>query len=381
MKYPIWLSSILCLTVSVTLVGCGSKNQGKFTDEEMAMIPLANKYDLPDASGGYTLKIYSQTITVDEILQSAEKQLRPFAEKLSRQEFAAQSIGFFRQTVRGKTVDILLYEEARKKAPENIDDMLEKGVESEIARFVAGFNNNYALAEKAIKNMGMDWKSFREYQKKLIMTQSFISSELKTEKRFSNQELRAFYDKHREEHFSQEGRIEFSLIDINPEKITDEQMNDGETGEQAAQRISREVMNKLKTGEDFAALAEKYSHTLAVKGGRWDPVTIGSSSLVKPFNQIETLALTMQPGQIKGPMNVEGHLFILKLERIQEPKTIAFEDVKKQIEQQLLFQHRNQQYEKLIEKLITAADIVRLEDFSQSCANEAYNRWGRDGNQ
>ncbi|MHC4552440.1 MAG: peptidylprolyl isomerase [Planctomycetota bacterium] len=378
MKRQDWVIAVLCLAVVVVLAGCGNKNQGKFTDEEMAMIPLANKYALPDASGGYTLKVYSQTITVDEILQAAEKNMKPMAAQLGRDAFRVQSQDYFRQAVRGKTVDILLYEEARKQAPDNIDDMLEKGVESEIARFVAGYNNNYALAEKAIKEMGMDWKSFREYQKKLIMTQSYISDALTAEKRFSNQELLDYYESVRKEYFTQVGIIEFSLIDMMADKLTDKQIAPGEDKQQAAERICKEITSQLENGEDFAALASKYSYTMRASGGRWTPHTIGSGSLPKPYDIVEEWAVTMQPGEIKGPIEVEDHYFVLKLESIQHGRVIPFEQVKKQIEQQLLFQYRNQQYTELVQKLITTADVVRLERFSQSCIEVAYNRWGKD---
>lgn len=378
MKRQDWVISAAGLVVAVVLIGCGSKNQGKFTEEEMAMIPLANKYELPEASGGYTLKVYSEAITIDEILQATEKAMKPLAATLNRDAFRLESQDYFRQAVRGKTVDILLYVEARKKAPENIDDMLEKGVESETARFVAGFNNNYALAEKAIKEMGMDWKSFREYQKKLIMTQSFISGALKAEKRFSNKELRDYYESIKDEYFTQVGQIEFSLIDMIPDKLTDKQIVPGEGKQQAAERICKEITSQLQKGEDFAALASKYSYTMRDSGGRWTPHTIGSGSLPKPYDIVEEWALTMQPGEIKGPTEIDGHIFVLKLENIQLGRVIPFEEVKKQIEQQLLFQYRNQQYTELVQKLITTADVVRLERFSQNCVEEAYNRWGRD---
>lgn len=370
---------ILCLAISFILTGCGGGSlQGKYTDEEMSMIPIAPKYNLPEASGGYTLRIYSETISVDEILGVTEKMLKPYAAQVDRATFKAESIGYVREAIRGKTVDILLYQEARKDAPENIDDMLEKSVESEIARFVSGYNNNYALAEKAIKEMGMDWKSFREYQKKLIMTQSYISSSLNKDKRFSHQELVDYYELIKEKQFTQIGLIEFSLIDIIPDKLTSDQVAEGQSNEAAAAKLAEEAMAKLKAGEDFAAIAEAYSHTMAVNGGKWTPHTIGSGSLPKPYDMLEDHAVAMTTGQIKGPITADGHIFILKLDRIQHGQIIPFDEVKKQIEQRLQFQYRNEQYQELVQKLIQKADFVQLERFSDFCTDQAYNRWGRD---
>ena len=380
MKNTMIAIQTVVLMATWIVAGCSSKQaQGKFTEEQMQTIPYANKYDLPQATGGMTLGIDTETITIDEVLGYAEKKLKPYAEQTDRQTFESETLPFIRETIKGKVTDILLYQEARKTVPDNIDDSLEKAVESEISRFVSGYGNNYAVAERAIKQMGMDWKSFRQYQKKLILTQSYISSTLKEEKRFSYRDLLDYYDSVKDEQYIQIGFVEFSIIDIVADKLTNEQVPEGETPDAAARRIVNELLDKLNAGEDFAELATQYSHgPFASQGGKLQPVTTGANSLAEPYATLERQALEMQPGQIEGPVEVEGRLFILRLGKIQHSETKAFSEVQKQIEQQLQFQHRQQQYQEFIKKLILKADIVQLERFAEFCANEAYNRWGRD---
>ncbi|MHC5018390.1 MAG: peptidylprolyl isomerase [Planctomycetota bacterium] len=202
------------VTVSLAAVlllgaGCGNrKKYGKYTEEQMQQIGFANKYDLPAPSGSsMVLGIHSETLTSDEILAITEITLQPAAAQMPEAEFTAQAKPFVRDVIRGKVTDILLYQQARKTAPETIDDMLDKAVDSEINRFVASYGNNYALAESKIKEMGMDWRSFKEYQKKMIMTQSYISSTIKEEKRFSHQQLRDFYDQNKDEVFCRKGEV------------------------------------------------------------------------------------------------------------------------------------------------------------------------------
>ena len=380
MKKTMMLIQIVVLMTAWIVAGCSSKqSQGKFTEEQMQTIPYANKYDLPQATGGMTLGIGTETITADEVLGAAEQKLKPYAEQTDRQTFESETLPFIREAIKGKVIDILLYKEARKTTPDNIDDTLEKAVESEISRFVSGYGNNYAVAERAIKSMGMDWKSFKDYQKKLIMTQSYISSTLKEEKRFSHRDLLDYYESVKDEQYDQGGFVEFSIIDIVPDKLTDEQVAEGETPDTAAGRIVNELLDKLKAGGDFSELAKQYSHgPFAGQGGKLQPVTTGSNSLAEPYATLERQALEMQPGQIKGPISIDEHLFILHLENIQHSQTTAFSEVQKQIEQQLLFQHRQQQYQDLIKKLILKADVVQLERFAEFCTGEAYNRWGKD---
>jgi foldase protein PrsA len=378
-KTMIVVQAIIFMGICI-VAGCSSKQQqGKFTEEQMQTIPYANKYDLPQATGGMTLGIDTETITADEILKYTEQKLKPYAEQTDRQTFESEALPLTRETIRGKVIDILLYKEARKTAPDNIDDELEKAAESEISRFVSGYGNNYAMAERAIKNMGMDWKSFKEYQKKLIMTQSYISSTLKEEKRFSYRDMLDYYDSVKDQQYTQTGFIEFSIIDIVADKLPAEHIAEGQTPEAAANHIVNELLDKLNAGQDFAELAKQYSTgPFANQGGRLQPVTTGSDSLTEPYATLEKKALQMQPGQIKGPIVVDEHLFILRLDNIQHREIKTFPEVQKQIEQQLQFQYRQQQYQELVKKLVEKADFVQLERFAEFCTNEAYNRWGRD---
>ncbi len=377
-KHTLILTGLISIMI-LGAAGCRNKQEGKFSEEQMEQIPYVSKAALPEASGGMTLGIYSETITVDEILRFVEERLKPFAGQVDRETFQTQALSFIRETVKGKVTDILLYQEARKSAPENIDETIEKAVESETARFVAGFDNNYALAERAIKQMGMDWQSFRDYQKKLILTQSYISSNLKEEKRFSHQDLVDHYESIKDQFFTQEGYVEFSIIDIMPSQLTAEQIAEGQTPDQAAVELAKRLLDRIIAGEDFAALAREHSHgPFADQGGRLERISLGTNSLTEPYATLEQQAVRMQPGQTKGPIVLDEHVFILRLNALQHGEVKPFTDVQDQIAQQLQFQHRQKQYQQLVQKILQKADAAQLERFTRFCTLVAYDRWGRD---
>ena len=365
--------------VLLLCIGCGSrKKYGKYTEEQMQQIGLANKYDLPAPSGNsMVLGIHSETITSDEILAITEKTLQPAAGQMAAADFSAQARPFVREVIRGKVTDILLYQQARKTAPDTIDDMLDKAVDSEINRFVASYGNNYALAESKIKEMGMDWRSFKEYQKKMIMTQSYISSTIKDEKRFSQRQLRDYYDQNKDEVFCREGEVGFSLIAIWPEELTLEQVAEGETLQSAAKRIAGELINEIKGGADFAELAKQYHGDLAAIGGKVLPIEPGTNAMPEPYNSLEAHAVQMQLAQIEGPIEIDGHLFVLKLDTLVVADCKSFDEVQYLIEQQLLFQYNQQQHSELVNKLVMNTDLAELDRFTEFCVNQAYKRWGR----
>ncbi len=362
-------------------LGCSSKiPQGKFSQEEMLNIPLANRYNLPAPTGGMVLKVGSNTLTSEEILSAPPLQeaLAPLAKRGNLAAYEAQAMPLLRSVIRSKVADLLLYEEARKNAPENIDEQLEAAVKKEIERFIADYDNNVALAEQELKRMGMDWRAFQEYNKKLIMTHSFISATVMEEKKFTRRELLDYYEQVKNEQFSRPGRLQFQLIELVPSKLTSEQIQEGETAEQAARRIAQEILNKLQQGGDFGELAKQYSHDpLASAGGLWAPVTMGTDSLAEPYDKIEKIAETLAVNEVKGPIEEEGRIFLVKLVSLTPPVSKSFDEVQHILESQLQFQHKNRKYNELVEKVIKRADFVELERFAEFCANEAYRRWSQ----
>lgn len=368
---------VLCLLATVWGAGCGSKPQGKFSDEQMQTIPLANRYALPTATGGMVMSLASETITYDEILQAVESRLRPAAAQMDPQIFASGATPLVREAVRSKAADILLYAEARKKAPANIDDALTKAVDQEIHRFVASYGNNYALAEADIRRMGMDWRTFREYQKKMIITHSYLSSKLNETVRFTHRELTAYYDKVRDEQFCQSGTLEFSAIDIVPSQLKAEQIGDGQSAHDAALALATALSVRAQAGEDFAELARTFSHgPLARSGGKWLPVTIGANALPSPYDVLERAALGMEVGEISDPIvGDEHHIFVLQLVRKEMGGCKPFTEVQHLIEQQLQFEHRRKQYDAYIGEMIQQANLMEMERFVEFCVNAAYARW------
>lgn len=363
-------SAMLCAA------GCGGKPKGKFTDEQMETIPLANRYELPPATGGMVMSLASETITYEEILKGLEERLRPAAAQMDWRTFSVGAVPLVREAVRSKAADILLYAEARSKAPENVDEALDKAVGQEVSRFIASYGNNYALAEADLRRMGMDWRTFREYQKKLIMTHSYLSSKLNETVRFTHGQMTAYYDKVRDEQFCKSGTLEFHAIDILPEQLSAEQIGPGQTKQEAGQELAMVLAMRARAGEDFAELARQYSHgPLARSGGRWLPVTVGANALPAPYDVLEKTAIELEQGQISDPVVNGNHIFVLKLDRKEMGGCRPFEEVQPLIEQQLQFEHRRNQYDKYIGELIKRAGLVEMERFVEFCVSTAYERW------
>jgi peptidyl-prolyl cis-trans isomerase SurA len=372
-RFGLWV----LLMVVIGVCGCGADKKGKFTDEQMAQFPLATRYNLPGPSGGMALNVNTETITVDEVVKLLKGTLEVPAKNVSAETFQVRARPLVEDTVREKVIDILLYQQAKSKASENIDEALDKAVEMEVNRFVADSGNNYAQAQASLSGRGMDWKGYRDFQRKFLLVQSYISAELKDDKPVMHSELVEYYNTIKDNRFRTEGSVEFRVIDIIPERLTAEQIGDtGQTRSETALRIARELVERAGKGEDFAELAKTYSNDLrATTGGLWRPIETGKGVLAKPFDVLETEAVKLEPGQVAGPIVAEGHVFILRLESKKAAGEMSFAEVQKQIENEVKLIKKKQRYDKMLDKIIAQADIKNLDQFVDHCTAEAYRRY------
>ncbi|MCD6393563.1 MAG: peptidylprolyl isomerase [Planctomycetes bacterium] len=379
---------LICLAGLSLSAGCENAAQktGKFTDEEMEQIPLARRADPAAHSDGLVLSVKSETITIGEVVTPVINILEGnVAAGSSWEDFSAQARPVVKDAVISKITDILLYQEARKDAPENIDELLDSAVENEVKKFIASHGDNYALAQEAIAEQGMDWRQYREFQKKMLLTrQYYVSQSLLEDKPISHSQMLEYYEAMQQKGFQftrllsredviWEGFTEFRLIDI---KLDNDKMEvgDGETRKDAAIRKAAELIDRIKQGEDFGELAKVYSdgHRKEM-GGLWTRVSEGSS-LNPPHHVLPPLAEKMEVGEVVGPVESDGHIFIMKLEDKKKSGVASFEDLQPRIEQEIQMSRRKVRFDKLIGKLMNRANISGLDRFIDVCVEKVWSQ-------
>ena len=373
----IWFFAAWVVAIAMVLcVGCQQKKErtGKYDEEEMAAIPLAQRSDLPALSGGLSLSVDNETIKVGEIVDQIEGMLEERGASRDFELFSKQTRKGISDVVTGKVSEILLYKKARKNAPPNIDEAMEGAVESAVNRFLTNYNGNWAQAQAAIEQMGFDWQSFRDYQKKLIITQSYVSKELEEDLAVGYREMLDYYNTHREDRFEWEGVIQFRLIDIDGTKLDTADYGDVSVGA-AALHLAEELLDRIADGADFGELAEEYSHGhRAMTGGLWTPVN-ETASLVEPYATVVEQAWEMAVGEVQGPVQAGGRVFIIKIENKKVGGVEPFENIQETIESEILFIRRRARYEKLMANLLDQIDIANMNVFVDYCVKEAYHRY------
>ena len=362
-----------CVFVTVTAllitVGCASKKEAVFTREELDNLALPQKDGLPKCSGGFVLAVCGETITSEEIIEPLVERFRQFAQRNDLQRFTQHIRPQIEQILTNKISNILLYEEAKKQAGKHIDEALEKAVKAEVSRFVVSFNGDYAKAEEELARMGMDWDSFREYQKKMILSQSYISSQIPEQKVITYSQLLDYYNKIKDQSYSIPAKLRFQLIDIEVAKL--EITDPNKSRYQQAGELADELVRRLEAGTDFGELARKYSHGhRAMFGGLWKSVQ--PKSLAEPYDILARQAEKFESGQIAGPIAAGEHIFIMKLLGKNPKGFEPFEKIQQQIEAKITLECQKEAIDQLSSKLVQQADLAERGRFIDYCLEEIY---------
>ncbi|MHC4075850.1 MAG: peptidylprolyl isomerase [Planctomycetota bacterium] len=361
----------LVLVVVLSLTGCDTDKTGQsgLTAEQIEQVPIVPQKTLPHASGGFVLAVGGETITSDEIIYPVLWQLAPLARGSDFESFMAKASGPLEQMVMSRISNLLLYNMAKADAGENFEDVLEKAADAEVKKFIARYGNDYAKAEYAIKQRGMDWESFKDYQKKMIISQSYVSSQLTETEPITYSELVNAYSAMKDTVFTKKPFVTFRLIDIEPAKL--EVSDTNKPAVQQARELAANIVRKINEGQDFAELAKQYSHGYRRDfGGLWEPRE--PDSLASPYDILATTAENMQPGRTTQPIEAGGHIFIMRLEAKQAGSVEPFEQVQDQLEERILFDRRKKAIEKLESKLIEQAALANRRAFLDFCLRKIY---------
>ena len=373
-----WMRTVLAgpFLVLWLVSGCGDAGKGGLTEGELARIAVAQKVELVEASGGFVLMVGGEPITSDEVITSPAElggaylspleDLKPAAQASTLTQFKERARDKLKSAVMDKISEVLLYQYAKKQAGTNIDESLEQLAEKELRKFVMGFGGDEAKADEALKKRGMDRKGFKERQKKMILTQSYLGSKLPRYRPSTYRELMDCYNRMKDEFFLKPAQIKFRLIDIEPAKldITDPNLNRLEE----AQKLANELVGRIKAGEDFEALAQKYSHGPGWEAGRfWQP-----GSLAKPYDVLAAEVEKIEAGQIAGPIETAEHIFIIKLEEKQSADYEPFEKVQRRVENKIFSEQRDEVLNRVNARLVEQAEIGKTDEFVDFCLGKVY---------
>ena len=214
--------------------------------------------------------------------------------------------------------------------------------------------------------MGMDRRSFKERQKKIILSQEYIRQQLPENKPITYSELLDCYNKMKEEFFVRPAALKFRLIDIDVAKLEVAEANGNR--QKQARELASELLGRIQAGEDFSKLAEERSGVSFI--GFSNPIQ--PANLQKPYDILAAEAERIEPGQITRPIETGEHIFIMKLEEKRPRSFKPLKEVQEEVEAKIMLDRRKLAIDEFMAKLMQQAALGEKGEFIDFCLEKIY---------
>lgn len=124
------------------------------------------------------------------------------------------------------------------------------------------------------------------------------------------------------------------------------------------EETAKDVLTRLKAGEDFSALArEKSKDPSKERGG-----DLGFFSKGQMVPEFEQATLALEPGQLSDVVKTQFGYHVIKLEEKQPAREQSFDEVKDQLKQMLLSNKQRERFETLLKELKDKTKVVIHEE-------------------
>ncbi|BCB96008.1 peptidylprolyl isomerase [Dissulfurispira thermophila] len=206
----------------------------------------------------------------------------------------------------------------------------------------ASYQNKKAF-EDALKRIGMTFAVFEEKVRQGMMVEKLIEKEVKLS--LTDKDLEEYYKKNPEKFKEPEAvRLRYVYIKINPSEPD---------GKKKAKERAKEAYSKIKSGTDFAQIAQTYSNDMSrIKGGDVGFVHRGTIP-----QDIEKVAFALKAGQVSEILETDTGYHIIKVEEKRASRHVSFKEIKDKLKRELTESVQKERMEGLIKRLRENAKI------------------------
>ncbi|MBZ5635803.1 MAG: peptidyl-prolyl cis-trans isomerase [Acidobacteriia bacterium] len=270
----------------------------------------------------------------------------------------------------GKRLEDALTEETPNLLRNKIDHLLmvQKGkelelkVDPDVNKYIADLQrqNNVADPEKfqalVRQETGKSYEDFKQDLKNTFYEQGVMREEVMRKIQFTTEEVRAYYDAHKDE-FQREERVFLREIAISTQGKDDAAV-------EAAQKKSKDLVDRARRGERFNELAQTNSDSPTAKdGGALDPYKKGDLAPA-----IEAAVWDKERGYVTDPIKIPAGLLILRVDEHYKAGLAGFEEVEPEIQNRIMDSRRQAALRAYLTKLRTLSFLEIKPGFEDTAA-------------
>lgn len=273
-------------------------------------------------------KVNGKVITMEEVDRAVKAQSQGQESKLSPLELAGARLQVLDTLIQQE----VMFQKAEKEGTVPSDDE----VTAEINKQKTASGKTTEQIEKEMKEQNVTDAILRDQVKKSIAIQKLVDKITGKIEPPKDSEITAFYNGNKDAFVKKRG-VKLGAIILDP---SNSGPGDQTTDEQSAMIKGNEVIGKLKSGQDFAAIAREYSEDQSkLQGGDLGYV---SEDELKQMFPPQIAADLMNPASQIGKMVItqsQGKFFVLKLQERSdkdEELTLDSPGVRERVQQSLV---------------------------------------------
>lgn len=242
------------------------------------------------------------------------------------------------RTVMIKVERALALQEARRVIPEEENERIEYSVDTLVKDTIRRVGTVTQL-EGTLAERGRTLSAHKQAEIDSRRIQALLAREVDAHVDVTPAEMLRYYEAHKAD-FREKGQVQIRQIFL---------LLSNYASKDEAVAKGRDLLGRIRKGEDFGRLAEEYSDgPYAKKGGLWEFVTEGSGAF-RP--KVEKAAFSLAPKAVSDVIVSEIGVHLIKVEDVHPARTAPFTEVQDQISKKLGEQKRDELYRQFIKKL------------------------------
>lgn len=325
------------------------------------------------------LQVNNRFITVDDVLDALDPQLRDLPKDISRDTFGVQAGRMIADRVRRMVSELLILAEAEKRLPSDQADRIEQEVSETLAAMIVEAGGSKSKLQADLAREGKTLEKVLDAYRRELKVRIYLRMRFTPSISVNRRMLWSYYRAHLDE-FSQARKVQMQLIAA-PFRAFMPEAADRPTGLErtAARAVARKQIDRavaaLRDAREFGEVARELSKGIkASEGGLWPAMEINSFREAK----VEAAAFAMSEGQVSGVIEADSGYYIVRVRKILPGTVVSFEEAQERIEQIL----RDEQYRKLSDeyfsRLLGGATIVQSDRFIQLAVARATEKYWRE---
>ncbi len=301
-------SLLVAASITAVLLTVGGSSFAAEKKSAPAAAPAVKSAPLPDP----VARVNGAPIPASEL----QKALNAFSKSPDAAQVPPGKEKEVQQFLLNQMIGAELMYQVAKATPVTDQD---KKVADAIAALKARFPNEEEFS-KGLQAQGLTEAGLKELISRNVVIENHIEQVIVPKQPVSDAEVREFYDKNPQT-FTQPEQARASHILI----VVDAKASEAER--KKARQKSDALLKQIKSGADFAKLAQESSGCPSSKQGG-DLGYFGKGQMVKPF---EDAAWSLKPGEVSAVVETQFGYHIIKLIEKRPSSKVPFDDVKARI--------------------------------------------------